>query len=436
MNKKKYLNILRSLSDVSPFTAMMNEVYDKNENNRYYHAYDCPCEFRDNQILFLADCENNRFRRERDCCIRKKHGGLRQLTAPVGRMRELLMCVNDVLTALYVTTPWAYGFVPRRSVVDNAKVHVGKRYVLNIDIRDFFPSISVEQVRSCLMAEPYRFSEYAAGLIAGLCVVSRDGRKRLAQGFHTSPIVSNMVCASMDEQLADLAKQTGAVYSRYADDMTFSSDDDVLNVDGSFFQSVKSVVEQHGFALNDKKTRWQTRGKNRQEVTGLNVTEKVNVSRGYMREIRSQLYIWERYGYAELCRAAYPHYKVRHGKTKGHMRHVNMAHVLDGKIAYLGMVRGKEDAFYVKCNERLRRLMADNRKEINRVNRQAYKDARERFDAWIRHLMESGRCRSYATDNSVARDFHNPQKSGKLKKVLIFILFVIAYLILRYLQSR
>lgn len=294
MNKTSYTDTLRTLTDVSQFTEILNDAFHKNDNGRFYRVYDyyvnSDYEYRDRQILFFADSVSHSEEREKNFRLRKKHGGFRQITSPRRRMRELLMSLNDILTSLYEPTPWAYGFVPRRSVVDNARLHVGKKFVLNIDLHDFFPSITFEQVKRCLMDEPYRFSEYAAELTANLCVVYRDGRKCLAQGFPTSPILSNMVCVEMDRQLAELAE--------------------------------------------------------RSRVVGLNVTDKVNITRGYMREIRSQLYIWERYGYAELCRAAYPHYKAKNGKTKAHRRHVNMAHVLRGKIDYLGMVRGKDDAFY------------------------------------------------------------------------------------------
>ena len=419
MDKAYYVATLRTLTEVSPLTDMLNDAFHKNVNGRRFHYYDgldnSDYQYRDQQILFFADSVNNRFSREDDFSIRKKHGGWRQLTAPRRRMRELLMSLNDILTSIYEPTLWAYGFVPKRSVVDNARLHVGKTFVLNIDLHDFFPSITFEQVRSCLMGEPYGFSEYAAGLVANLCVICRDGHKHLAQGFPTSPILSNMVCAEMDSRLAELAERYGVVYSRYADDMTFSSDKDLLHVpDGEFFQRVRAVVESHGFTLNEKKTRLQRRGQQRQEVTGLNVTDKVNTTRSYMREIRSQLYIWERYGYAELCRAAYPHYKAKHGKTKGHRRHVHMAHVLRGKIDYLGMVRGKDDAFYRKCASRLDALLAKDGDEIRRVEAKAYEDARDREEKYLKtHFAEIKKTNTWNT----------------VIKVVAFVLF---YILVKY----
>ena len=434
MNKTTCLRTLRTLNDVSPFTKMINAVFQKNENGRWYHAYsydDDNYKYRDNQILFWADSERCRFRRERDSSIRKKHGGLRQITAPMGRMRELLMCINDILTTLYKPTPWAYGFVTKRSVVDNARLHVGKRYVLNIDLHDFFPSITLGQVASCLMSEPYSFSEYAANLIANLCVVCRDGHKHLPQGFPTSPVLSNMVCAQMDSQLAELAEQNGVTYSRYADDMTFSSDNDVLHApDGNFFAQTKNIIESFGFTLNEKKTRLQRRGQQRQEVTGLNVTDKVNTTRRYMREIRSQLYIWERYGYAELCKAAYPHYKQQHGKTKGLRRHANMAHILMGKIAYLGMVRGKDDGFYIKCAARLNKLLTDNSKEIKRVEDKAVAEACERENRYIKKIMSGNRFHPEHTDGILP-----PEHNKTWNTVLKIILFAAVFLLILYLRT-
>ena len=428
MEAPNYIATLRTLTDVTPFTKILNNAFHKNENGRLFHYYDgysnSAYEYRDKQILFFADSATNRFQRENDFSIRKKHGGLRQITAPRRRMRELLMSLNDILTSIYEPTPWAYGFVTKRSVVDNARLHVGRKFVLNIDLHDFFPSITFYQVKHCLMGEPYSFSEYAAELTANLCVVCRDGRKHLAQGFPTSPILSNMVCAEMDRQLAELSERSGVVYSRYADDMTFSSDEPVLHApDGEFFRQVKQIVESHGFALNDKKTRLQHRGQQRQEVTGLNVTDKVNTTRGYMREIRSQLYIWERYGYAELCRAAYPHYKTKNGKTKGHCRHVNMAHVLRGKIDYLGMVRGKDDAFYQKCASRLAELMEKNIKEIKRVENKAYADARARADRYINSCNE----------NVYENYLEERKKSRTWMTLALVLLFVLLWILIRFL---
>lgn len=400
---------------------MLNDVFHKNENGRRYHYYDgydnTGYEYRDQQILFFADSENNRFSREEDFSIRKKHGGFRQLTAPKRRMRELLMSLNDILTSLYEPTPWAYGFVPKRSVVENARLHIGKKFVLNIDLHDFFPSITFEQVKRCLVSEPYRFSDYAAELIANLCVICRDGHKILAQGFPTSPIISNMVCTEMDCQLAELAEKSDVIYSRYADDMTFSSDSDILQPDGKFIEQVKIIIENQGFTLNEKKTRLQRRGQQRQEVTGLNVTDKVNTKRKYMREIRSQLYIWERYGYADLCRSAYPHYKTKHGKTKGHRRHVNMAHVLRGKIDYLGMVRGKDDDFYLKCASRLNMLLTKSGNDIKRVEAQAYEEARERENKYLQKM------------------FAGHKKSNVWKAAIKVILFILFWFMIKYILA-
>lgn len=238
-----------------------------------------------------------------------------------------------------------------------------------------------------------------------------------------------MVCVEMDCQLAELAKRSGVVYSRYADDMAFSSDNQVLHApNGDFFRNVKAIVEYNGFTLNEKKTRFQRRGQQRQEVTGLNVTDKVNTTRGYMRDIRSQLYIWERYGYAELCRAAYPHYKAKNGKTKAHSRHVNMAYVLRGKIDYLGMVRGKDDAFYQKCALRLNELMASSCKEIVRVERKAYADACEREDRYINKVFGENK-KKYA---GYLDEWKSPSAWKTVVKILLFFLF---WLLIQYLRG-
>ena len=155
----------------------------------------------------------------------------------------------------------------------------------------------------------------------------------------------------MDKEIASIAAAQGITFTRYADDLTFSADTDILRPQGELVQQVKTIVERYGFRLNEEKTHLQRRGR-RQEVTGLMVTEKVNVSRRYVREIRSLLYIWERYGYEDACQAAWKSYRQQHGKTKGHQHCVPLNAVLRGKLNYMKMVRGADDPLYQRFASR------------------------------------------------------------------------------------
>ena len=359
--KAHFENKLRHLSDAQELAAMLNEL-----KLPWYYS-----DFRGKQLSFLADT-NNVQRRCKTFRLRKKHGGYREITAPKGALRGILNALNILLQTYDEPTPWAFGFVCGRSVVDNARPHVGKRYILNLDLKDFFPTITRQQVADCLTAEPFGFSSLAAKLISGLATVRTDnGKEVLAQGFATSPTLSNFICREMDKEIAGVAAAQGITFTRYADDLTFSSDVDILRPQGELVQQVKTIVERYGFRLNEEKTHLQRRGR-RQEVTGLMVTEKVNVSRRFVREIRSLLYIWERYGYEDACQAAWKSYRQQHGKTKGHQHCVPLNAVLRGKLNYMKMVRGADDPLYQRFVSRYTSLQQRSKGDIKEVAYKAY----------------------------------------------------------------
>ena len=359
--KADFENKLRHLRDAQELAAMLNEL-----KLPWYYS-----DFRGKQLSFLADT-NNVQRRCKTFRLRKKHGGYREITAPKGGLRGILNALNILLQTYDEPTPWAFGFVRGRSVVDNARPHVGKRYILNLDLKDFFPTITRQQVADCLTAEPFGFSSLAAKLISGLATVrTKNNEEVLAQGFATSPTLSNFICREMDKEIASVVAAQGITFTRYADDLTFSADTDILRPQGELVQQVKAIVERYGFRLNEEKTHLQRRGR-RQEVTGLMVTEKVNVSRRYVREIRSLLYIWERYGYEDACQAAWKSYRQQHGKTKGHQHCVPLNAVLRGKLNYMKMVRGADDPLYQRFVSRYTSLQQRSKGDIKEVEYKAY----------------------------------------------------------------
>jgi hypothetical protein len=206
---------------------------------------------------------------------------------------------------------------------------------------------------------PYHFPEKICRIIAEMSCVTysnEDGTtyNGLPQGAPTSPILSNMVCEQMDRRLTGLAKRFGLHFSRYADDMTFSSMHHVYHEDGEFLQELKRIVTEQGFHFNEKKTRLQKLGQ-RQEVTGLTVGEKANVSRKYIQGIRSVLHVWEKYGYADAYAWFYRHYKADKGYGKKGEPVLEL--VLEGKINYLKMVKGETDSTYKSLRKRLDHLM-------------------------------------------------------------------------------
>lgn len=292
---------------------------------------------------------NNTFHRYSQFKIPKKAGGFRQITAPKNESYKLILkYLNIVLRSVYTPSDYAMGFAEHRSVVTNADKHKGRNYVFNIDLKDFFPSIEQPRVWKRLQLPPFNFPIPIANVIAGLCSMktkNEEGNAKyvLPQGAPTSPIITNMICDRLDHRLAGLAKRFNLNYTRYADDITFSSMHNVYQKNGEFQKELKRIIEGQGFTMNDKKTRLQKKGA-RQEVTGIIVSDKLNVTQKYVRDIRNILYIWDRYGYNTAYSKFYPKYKIE----KGHVKKGNpdLINVVDGKLMYLKMVKGEEDSVY------------------------------------------------------------------------------------------
>lgn len=240
-------------------------------------------------------------------------------------------------------------------------------YVFNLDLKDFFPSIEQARVWKRLQLEPFKFPVSIANIIAGMCCMKEiiqmaDGgqtvRYVLPQGAPTSPIITNMICDNLDRRLAGVAKRFGLNYTRYADDITFSSMHNVYQENGVFRKEVWRIIEEQRFVVNDKKTRLQKKG-SRHEVTGIIVSDKINVTRDYVRDIRNILYMWEKYGYGVAFAKFFPKYKAE----KGHLKKGNpdLINVIDGKLQYLKMIKGQEDSVWQRLYSRFQALAEDAR---------------------------------------------------------------------------
>ena len=301
-------------------------------------------------------------KRYHDFYIAKKSGGKRQISAPVNGLKSIQTYLNVMLQAIYEPSPYAMGFTPNRSVVDNAKVHVGQNYIYNLDIKDFFPSIPQARVWGRLKARPFNLKQSLANVVAGLCcmkVVTEEYEKFiLPQGAPTSPLLTNAICDKLDYKLSKLASHYGLKYSRYADDITFSSMHNVYQKGSKFLRELHDIIKEQGFIINEAKTRLQKKG-SRQEVTGLIISDKVNVTRKYIEDIRNILYIWERYGLSLAYNLFYDHYK----REKGHIKKGEpvLENVIAGKLDYLKMVKGEDDSTYQKLRTRYDTLIDRNR---------------------------------------------------------------------------
>lgn len=347
-NREDLLHLLNSIKQ--------SEMAEEGMGDKYH-----PFSLR--QLTYYCN-SNHTFHRYHQFKIRKKKPGeFRTISAPRNTsFMVLLRYVNEILKAIYKPSEYAFGFTEGRSVVDNALRHKGMNYVFNTDIKDFFPSIDQARVWKRLQLSPFNFPDAIARLLAGLCSMRTETivniekgyyRCVLPQGAPTSPIITNMICDNLDRRLAGLAKRFGLNYSRYADDITFSSMHNVYQDGGEFRKELKRIIEGQNFKMNEAKTRLQKRGV-RQEVTGIIVNEKLNVTQKYVRDIRNVLFIWERYGINAAILKFFPKYK----SEKGHVKKGNpdMVNVLDGKLMYLKMVKGESDSVYQRLHNKFEQL--------------------------------------------------------------------------------
>ena len=182
-------------------------------------------------------------------------------------------------------------------------------------------------------------------------------RNVLPQGAPSSPVLTNIVCQKLDFLLTAVAKRFGLKYSRYADDITFSSMHNVYQPGSEFLKELHRIIAEQKFQINESKTRLQKEGY-RMEVTGLVVNEKPNVPQRYIKQIRMWLYYWERYGYEKSS----GFFNKQYNADKGHLKNCqpDMANVISGKLEYLKLIKGKENPIYKGLKERLDILVKRN----------------------------------------------------------------------------
>lgn len=294
----------------------------------------------------------------RTLSIPRRNGRERRIEAPMPTLKYIQRLIHESLTRVYGPHPAVHGFRSGRSIVTNAERHLGRRYILNIDLSDFFPSITRKRVYGRLVAEPYLFQSKVADLIASL---STNAYAQLPQGSPASPVLANMVTAGLDDELARLCGELGCWYTRYADDITISKSRGEMPPQIARYPNARGtgqvvlgdrltyLIEKHGFQINHRKSRLQSYW-TRQLCTGLVVNgDRATPPRSYIRRLRSLIDHWQKNGWQDAAQVLYS--KENRPLIKD--RQPLMNHVL-GRISYLKMVRGQDD----NIAQRLERIVA------------------------------------------------------------------------------
>ena len=234
----------------------------------------------------VVRCVNDHYAR---IAVPKSNGGTRILYAPSSCIKEMQRSILRHILRYIPVSHYATAYVEGRSLRDNAAPHVGKKYLLKMDITDFFGSISFSQVLSSAFNSNY-FPKQIGYLLTTICC----RKDFLPQGAPTSPALSNIVMKSFDENIGAWCKERGITYTRYCDDLTFSSDSELYHV----FKKASAMLEEMGFEVNEKKTGFITNA-SRQSVTGIVVNEKISIPRDYKRQLRQEVYYVLKYGLEE-----------------------------------------------------------------------------------------------------------------------------------------
>jgi len=291
--------------------------------------------------------------------ILKKNGETRIISTPTTSLKILQHKLHCILSIIFTPKFPSHGFVKGKSIKTNASIHVKSKYVLNIDLENFFPSINFGRVRGMFMAYPYRLSAPVATVLSQICCYNNE----LPQGAPTSPIISNMICAKLDSQLGYLAKQNKCFFTRYADDITFSTSKKsfpktIAYIDETTNQmhvgdELKNIIKNNGFIINNEKV-WLRGRDRRQTVTGLIVNDFVNVTRKYKNQVRAMLHALKEYGPEKTKN--YFECKYLNNNTSEWKCLPKFELVLKGKIEYIGMIRGHDSDIYLKYLSELKKI--------------------------------------------------------------------------------
>ncbi|HIE6631927.1 reverse transcriptase family protein [Bacillus luti] len=243
-------------------------------------------EVEDINELLKKECNNYEFY--------KRSGKKREIWQPSEKIKVIQKWILKEILGNIPLADHAHGFVKNKSILTHANVHVHKDpfWIFSVDIKDFFPTIKIAQLKSIFASIGY--GEDVCNILSAFCTID----ERLVQGFPTSPYISNIVMKDIDNQLHEYAKSLDTRYSRYADDISFSGKDKNNNdiLIENIQLKVQELLRNSGFVVNDRKTKLM-KSNNPKKVTGLVVTSNgVTVPTKYKRNLSKEIYYCKKYG--------------------------------------------------------------------------------------------------------------------------------------------
>lgn len=268
-----------------------------------------------------------------------KKSAPREIMAPKEELKYLQRWININILQKAKFNEHIQGFVPGTSTYSNAIIHKGAKYLLKIDLLKFFDCIDEFQVYKIFRSFGYiknlswdlakictarhresywnSFSQHESNILEEH--IKKDPAV-LPQGAPTSPLLANLAASRMDMRLSNLTSKLNLNYSRYADDLCFSTNN---KKDLPFLNILKLIIEDEGFFINEKKIHYCKAG-TKQYVTGLTITNEISINKNKRREIFTHLYFARKYGYSS---------HVKYLEKKG-LHRTNYQNWILGHISY------------------------------------------------------------------------------------------------------
>jgi hypothetical protein len=223
--------------------------------------------------------------------VPKANGDMRHVEAPEDSLKKIQRKLNEYLQKVYYLhqSEAAYGYIPsvtgetnRKNIYTNAEKHLACRYMMNVDFEDFFHQISFEAAKKIFSASPFQFDKYTANTLAKICCY----KERLPMGAPTSPVISNFYTLPLDKELSRRSKQEGVSYTRFVDDLTFSSKTTPFDI--TYFREIETIAYRHGLLFNQDKTKYCAPD-DEKIITGLILKETVDIVPGFYQELEKDL---------------------------------------------------------------------------------------------------------------------------------------------------
>lgn len=277
--------------------------------------------------------------------IPKPNGKKRLIETPSKKLMLLQKKIAFNLQAVYrgMLPDSSYGFILStaddeypRDIYYNALKHKESEWVFNMDLKDFFHAIPAERIMKMFRKPPFHFTKNASRCLASLSTF----KGRLPMGAATSPVLSNLICLWMDRDLEALAKERGWIYTRFADDMTFSGEEQLTAEDQ---QEIRAVLKRNGFRVNEKKVRQQQKS-DMPEITGLILRNGLpDTSPGYVKSLKKDIDLFHGITTERMIKSG-----IFSSKTIEQFRKS-----IKGQIQFVGFVRGEDHKSYIKLKHRL-----------------------------------------------------------------------------------